>query len=66
MTAGDAFSSTIPRLGSGPSRLSAPQERMFLLDRIMPGLPVYNVPTYMRVRGSLDAELLRQACEVVV
>ncbi len=66
MTAGDAFSSTIPRQANGPSRLSAPQERMFLLDRIMPGLPVYNVPTYMRVPSSLDAELLRQACEVVV
>jgi amino acid adenylation domain-containing protein len=39
---------------------------MFLLDRIMPGLPVYNVPVLVGVRGTLDAELLRQACELVV
>jgi amino acid adenylation domain-containing protein len=67
MTSGDASSSTIPRHASaGPRRLSAPQERMFLLDRIMPGLPAYNVPTYVRVGGTLDAELLRQACELVI
>ena len=28
----------------GPRRLSFPQERLFLLDRIMPGLGAYNVP----------------------
>jgi amino acid adenylation domain-containing protein len=50
----------------GPRPLSFPQERMFLLDRIMPGLSVYNVPTLVRVDGTLDAERLRQACEHVI
>jgi amino acid adenylation domain-containing protein len=54
------------RTHAGPKPLSFPQERMFLLDRIMPGLSVYNVPTLVRVRGTLDAELLRQACELVI
>jgi len=58
---------TIPRGPSGgPRPLSFPQERLFLIDRIIPGLPAYNVPTALRVRGTLDEELLRRACELVV
>jgi amino acid adenylation domain-containing protein len=58
---------TIPRLSDGGQRpLSFPQERLFLLDRIMPGLPAYNVTTHVRVNGTLDEELLRRACELVV
>ena len=42
---------TIPRRPSnGPAPLSFPQERMFLLDRIMPGVPAYNVPRLLRIR----------------
>ena len=38
-----AFTPTIPRRPpGGPGRLSFPQERLFLLDRIMPGLAAYN------------------------
>ena len=62
-----AATTTIPRRADGgPGPLSYPQERIFLLDRIMPGLPAYNVPTCVRVRGTLEDELLRQACQVVV
>jgi amino acid adenylation domain-containing protein len=50
----------------GPRRLSFPQERLFLLDRIMPGLGAYNVPTLVRVGATLDAELLRRAFDLVV
>ncbi|HLJ02693.1 MAG TPA: amino acid adenylation domain-containing protein [Solirubrobacteraceae bacterium] len=58
---------TIPRgPGDGPRPLSFPQERLFLLDRLLPGLGAYNVPTLVRVHGTLDAELLRRACELVV
>src|SRR5579864_7686273 len=58
---------TIPRRAQlGPARLSYPQERLFLLDRIMPGLAAYNVPTLVRVRAHLDASLLQQACGRVV
>ena len=50
----------------GPRPLSFPQERMFLLDRIMPGLGAYNVPTLVRVRATLEDEKLRRAFELVV
>ena len=67
MASTDTHSTTIPRrTGVGPRPLSFPQERLFLLDRILPGLPAYNVPTLVRVHGTLDAELLRRACELVV
>ena len=50
----------------GLRRLSFPQERLFLLDRIMPGLGAYNVPTLVRVPAALDAARLRRAFELVV
>ena len=50
----------------GPRRLSFPQERLFLLDRIMPGLGAYNVPTLVRVPATLDEEQLRRAFALVV
>ena len=47
----------IPRQAhDGPQPLSFPQERLFLLDQIMPGLPAYNVPTLVRVGATLDDE----------
>jgi amino acid adenylation domain-containing protein len=67
MSPTDAPIWTIPtRRHDGPTRLSFPQERLFLLDRIMPGLSAYNVPTLVRARRTLDGELLRQACETIV
>ena len=54
------------RAGTGPRRLSFPQERLFLLDQINPGLSAYNVPTMLRVRGTLDGDLLRRAFDVVI
>jgi amino acid adenylation domain-containing protein len=63
----EAPGTTIPRAaGTGPRPLSSSQERLFLLDRIMPGLGVYNVPTLVRVGTSLDAEMLRQAFSAIV
>src|SRR5690348_17688950 len=56
----------VRREGGGPRRLSFPQERLFLLDRIMPGLGAYNVPTLVRVGATLDDETLRRAFELVV
>jgi surfactin family lipopeptide synthetase A len=54
------------RLDDGPSPLSSSQERLFLLDRIMPGLPAYNVPTLVRVPTTLDAELVQTALDEIV
>ena len=54
------------RLNDGPAPLSSAQERLFLLDQMMPGLPVYNVPRLMRVGTTLDSNLLRDALNVIV
>jgi amino acid adenylation domain-containing protein len=54
------------RLDDGLSPLSSSQERLFLLDRIMPGLPAYNVPTLVRVPTTLDAGLLQAALDEIV
>jgi amino acid adenylation domain-containing protein len=64
----EAHAPAIPRReGAGERRpLSSAQERLFLLDRIMPGLGVYNVPTLVRVRTTLDEDVLRRAFEHVV
>jgi amino acid adenylation domain-containing protein len=62
-----ADAQTIPRRRShGPTRLSFPQERMFLLDQIMPGLGAYNVPTLVKVDAVLDAEKLGRAFGLIV
>jgi amino acid adenylation domain-containing protein len=54
------------RTHDGPRPLSFPQERLFLLDQMMPGLAAYNVPTLVAVGCTLDEELLRRAFEAVV
>src|SRR5205823_12960948 len=54
------------RSGDVPRRLSFPQERLFLLDQIMPGSSAYNVPSLYRVAANLDAVALRQAIDLVV
>ena len=67
MTATSSELHTIARnQDGGPRRLSFPQERLFLLDRIMPGLGAYNVPTLVAIGANLDAERLRSAFELVV
>ncbi|MFD2467572.1 amino acid adenylation domain-containing protein [Amycolatopsis silviterrae] len=37
------------------------QERLWFLDRLDPGSPVYHVPTVLRLSGPLDVEALRRA-----
>jgi amino acid adenylation domain-containing protein len=56
----------VRRQTDGPRQLSFPQERLFLLDRIMPGLGAYNVPTLVRVGATLEEETLRRSFELVV
>jgi hypothetical protein len=50
----------------GPWPLSSPDGRLFLLDVLPPGLPVYNLPTLVRLGTTLDAELLRAAFNAIV
>jgi amino acid adenylation domain-containing protein len=67
VTAAHPADTTITRRdGQGPAPLSFPQERMFLLDRIMPGIPAYNVPRLARVARTLDAGVLQRALDAIV
>jgi amino acid adenylation domain-containing protein len=67
MCAARAEAATIEReQDDGPAPLSYPQQRLFLLDRIMPGSSAYNVPTLYRIDATLDEHKLRQAFQCVV
>ncbi|HEX8273687.1 MAG TPA: amino acid adenylation domain-containing protein [Longimicrobiaceae bacterium] len=46
-----------------PLPLSFAQQRLWVLDRIEPGSPAYNLPVALRVRGPLDAAALRAALD---
>jgi len=67
MCAARADATTITRrTDDGPAPLSFPQERLFLLDQIMPGSSAYNVPTLYRIAATLDEHTLRRAFDHVV
>ncbi|MFF8021487.1 amino acid adenylation domain-containing protein [Streptomyces sp. NPDC007896] len=51
----------VPRLGSGPHRLSFAQQRLWFLDRLTPGSALYNVPLVLEVTGLLELPALRAA-----
>ncbi|HZH16543.1 MAG TPA: amino acid adenylation domain-containing protein, partial [Archangium sp.] len=53
-----------PRDGLLP--LSFAQQRLWFIDQLQPGNPTYNIPTALRLSGSLDASALQRAfCELV-
>src|SRR5690606_31125755 len=56
-----------PSVGPGRQRypLSFSQERLWVLERLAPGDPVYNMPLAIRLRGRLDVAALRTALDLV-
>ena len=46
--------------------LSFAQQRLWFLDQLEPGSTVYNVPVALRVKGPLDAGILKQSLEEIV
>ena len=46
--------------------LSHPQQRIFLVQQLHPGTPVWNVPYGVRMAGPLDEEALEQAVDLTV
>ncbi len=46
--------------------LSFSQQRLWLLDRLDPGSPVYNVPAVLRLSGPLDRAALERSLEELV
>ncbi|HEX8146261.1 MAG TPA: condensation domain-containing protein, partial [Pyrinomonadaceae bacterium] len=53
-----------PRDGNIP--LSFAQQRLWFLEQLEPGTPLYNVPAGVRLRGPLDVEALSRALSEVV
>ncbi len=47
--------------GDGPFPLSFAQKRLWLIDQIEPGSPLYNIPLALRVAGPLDSGALALA-----
>jgi amino acid adenylation domain-containing protein len=46
------------RRETGPAPLSFAQERLWFIDRLNPGSPVYNMPTALRLRGAFRPAVL--------
>ncbi|MET0396779.1 MAG: amino acid adenylation domain-containing protein, partial [Longimicrobiaceae bacterium] len=65
--AGGDAPAAIPRVPrDGPLPLSFDQERLWVLDRMEPGSPMYNVPVGGWLRGPLDVDAARRALAEVV
>ncbi|MFJ7590597.1 amino acid adenylation domain-containing protein [Streptomyces sp. NPDC097617] len=64
--AADTPEPAIPALPAGPGPLSFGQQRLWLLDRLQPGRPDYNMPGAVRLTGELDSAAALGALEDVV
>jgi NRPS condensation-like uncharacterized protein len=51
---------------AGTAWLSVAQQQMFFLEQIAPGLPTYNVPIAVRMKGPLDVNHLQSSMNAVV
>ncbi|HLL48570.1 MAG TPA: amino acid adenylation domain-containing protein, partial [Longimicrobiaceae bacterium] len=49
-----------------PLPLSFAQQRLWLVDRIQPGSPAYNMPVALRLRGRLDLGALQASLDALV
>jgi len=54
------------RSAATPPQLSFSQERLWFLDQLMPGSPVFNVPIAVPVSGALDRAVLQRCVEEIV
>ncbi|HLL48289.1 MAG TPA: condensation domain-containing protein, partial [Longimicrobiaceae bacterium] len=55
-----------PRTVDGPLPLSFAQQRLWLIDQLEPGAAAYNMRFPLRLRGALDARVMRRALSEVV
>jgi amino acid adenylation domain-containing protein len=63
---GDAGSDIVPISRDGALPLSFAQERMWFLDRLLPGSALYTIAYRVRLHGAVDAEALRRALQDLV
>ncbi|MFI0420078.1 amino acid adenylation domain-containing protein [Spongiactinospora sp. 9N601] len=52
--------------GAGPQPLSFAQQRLWFLDRLIPGSPLYSVPLALTLEGELDVKALHTALRGLV
>jgi amino acid adenylation domain-containing protein len=63
----DAGEATIEPLPEGEAPpLSFAQRRLWFLDRLVPGRPLYNIPAAVRFRGDLDGAVLARCLSEIV
>ena len=57
----------VPQKRDGkPFPLSYSQQRLWFLDQMEPGSPLYNIPSALRVHGRLDADALRRSFNEII
>src|ERR1041385_5099618 len=57
---------SISRRSLSVAPLSFSQARVWFIDQLEPGSPLYNIPTALRVHGRLDREALQAALAEIV
>ena len=62
----DSSERIAPRPSGSPAPLSFAQQRLWFIDQLMPGTPLYNIPVAMRMSGALDASVLERCIAEVV
>ncbi len=62
----DVSADAIPKVGAERAPLSFAQERLWVVDQLQPGSPLYNVAGAFRLSGKLDRTALQQALNAVV
>lgn len=66
-TRDESTGAPMPRVSrSEPLPLSSAQHRLWFLDQLEPGNHAYNLAHAMEIRGGLDVEALRNACNALV
>jgi amino acid adenylation domain-containing protein len=69
-TGAAALGSSNHKIPRRPDHLSAPlsyaQQRLWFLDRLVPGSAFYNLPSALRLRSSLDVNIVRQTLNEIV
>ena len=61
-----SFKAIVPVPRNGELPLSFAQQRLWFLDKLVAGSPVYNMPTALRLKGQLDVRALEQALTEIV
>lgn len=66
-SARNADAVSIPRCNrTGPVPVSSAQQRLWFLDQLMPGHPLYIIPAAVRLRGRINAAALEQSVNRIV